>query len=179
MVFQMTGWKAVPVRKMSWFWGIVYREPNQTGQSSSTLQDPDEQTLVQKNTNRWHISLHVRFALIGDPSQVEVSSCTNTSRWLPPLRASKSDKWWLNRSHCKFGPVSLMDGQGLGVVWAGPGRFNERLVSSLELVCLKIIPTGSHSGVFCFFFPRRSNHIFYDTSYIFPDSVFLIRCSLM
>lgn len=58
----------------------------------------------------WHISPYVRFVLMGDPSQVEVSSYANTSRWLPPLRTSKSNKWWPIRSHCKFCPVSLMDG---------------------------------------------------------------------
>lgn len=58
----------------------------------------------------WHISPYVRFVLMGDPSQVEVSSYANTSRWLPPLRTSKSNKWWPIRSHCKFCPASLMDG---------------------------------------------------------------------
>lgn len=116
VVFQMTGGNAVPGWEYfwwSWFWGTAYGKSTQTWQQRENIFSefwhgkPSSKWLP----TTWHISRCVGFVLMGDPSQVEVSSYTNTSQWLPPLRTSKSNKWWPIRSHCKFCPAGLMDGQ--------------------------------------------------------------------
>lgn len=63
--------------------------------------------------------MKLTFLLMAEPSQVRVSSFTNSSQWLAPLRTSKSNKWRLIRSHCKSCPVRLMD--SLVKVWSEPG----------------------------------------------------------
>lgn len=74
--------------------------------------------LLQRLRRRTQMKL--TFVLMAEPSQVRVSSFTNSSQRLAPLRASKSNKWRLIRSHCKPCPLRLMD--SLVSVWSELGR---------------------------------------------------------